>query len=96
MITHQQIDDRLRSMVCLCVEKIDVNPALLQRVAANATRIADPRLRSQWLHLLTLPWAQIREKLLARTESADQLRQNTPFGGILSNAERLPFFKPNR
>jgi len=93
MITHQQIDDRLRSMICLCVEKIDADPALLQRVAANASRIADPRLRDQWNDLLTLPWAQTREKLLARTESGDQLRQNTPFGGLLSNAERLSFFK---
>lgn len=93
MITHQQIDERLRAMVGHCVEKIDADPALLTRLAENTTRIADQRIRNQWLGLLNLPWSQLREQLLAQTDHACALRQNAPFGGLLSNAERIRFFK---
>ena len=92
-ITHREIDRRIHAMVVLCVDKIDADAALLKKVLDNATRIADPRIRNEWLRLLTLPWVQVREELLARTAAADQLRQNAPLGGLLSNAERFQFFK---
>jgi hypothetical protein len=93
MITHQQIDARLLGMVRRCVEKIDADRMLLAQVAANVGRIADPRIRSDWLRLLELPWPELRERLLAATEAGSQLRQNAPLGGLLTNAERLKFFQ---
>lgn len=96
MLTHQEIDRRLLGMVRLCVEKIDAEPALLAKVNANATRITDPFLRAAWLRFLALPWEQQKARLLAPGEAGDQLRQNAPFGGLLSNAERFRFFERAR
>ena len=79
-------------MMELCAAKIDANPELLQIVRENATRIPDPRIKSEWERHLETPWPELRAKLLAKTEVGDQLRQNAPLGGILSNAERLQFF----
>lgn len=93
MISHQQIDSRLLGMVRLCVEKLDTNPSLRNKVWANASHIADPRLRRQWETLRATPWSELRNRLLAETDEGDQIRQNVPFGGLLSNAERLQFFQ---
>ena len=93
MLTHRKIDERLLAMVSLCVDKIDSNPALLSRVSENVIRIPNPRIRAQWDQLLRLPWPELKQQLLAATEAGDQLRQNTPFGGLLSNRERFQFFQ---
>ncbi len=96
MLTHEEIDDRLHRMVALCVAKIDRDMQLLGKVEANVRRVSDPRLRAEWESLLNLPWAQLREKLLAAGEAGNQLRQNAPLGGLLSNAERSRFFVAHR
>ncbi len=93
VLTHLQIDKRLLGMVRLCVEKIDAEPHLLERVSANIARIADPRIREQWTGCLATPWPQLRAALLDESEAGDQFRQNVPFGGLLSNRERYVFFK---
>ena len=92
--THQEIDARLLAMVRACVEKIDANPGLLARLRANADRIADSRIRSEWLHLTRLPWEDLRRSILSQSPEGDQLRQNAPLGGVLTNAERFQFFRP--
>ena len=94
MLNHQDIDLRLLAMVRLCVEKIDSDPRLLAQVAINAARISDPRIREQWRGVLDTPWLEFRKRLLAETEAGAQIRQDAPFGGLLSNAERLQFFRP--
>jgi hypothetical protein len=48
----------------------------------------DPRLASQWEHVLDLPLAEIRSILSADTPDARDLRQNSPFAGMLSEPER--------
>lgn len=93
MLTHHEIDLRLLGMVRLCVDKIDANPQLLERVMTNAARVPDPRLRDRWLQFLDTPWPEFRKKLLAQTEAGNQLRQDAPFGGLLSNAERIQFYR---
>lgn len=92
-ITHQQIDDRIRAMVGLCVEKIDADPSLLNKVWDSVGRIANPRIRDEWHRLQRLPWGSVRQMLLADTEAGARLRQNVPFGGLLTNAERFQFFR---
>lgn len=94
MLTHQEIDARLLAMVRVCIEKIDANPSLLARLRANVDRIADARIHSEWLNLSKLPWADLRNALLAQSPEGDQLRQNAPLGGVLTNAERFQFFRP--
>jgi len=93
MITHAQIDRRLLRLVHACVKKIDRNPGLLDRVAGSVTRIPNPQIRSQWTSLLRLPWSELRVRLLDGSEWGSELRQNAPFGGILTNAERRRIFQ---
>jgi hypothetical protein len=95
MLTHADIDRRILGMVRLCVEKIEADKRLLTRVWENAGRIADPRIRKEWMGFRTVPWAEFKAKLLADGPEGDQFRQNAPFGGLLSNRERMRFFRPD-
>jgi hypothetical protein len=93
VFTHQQIDARILAMIRLCVSKVDADPSLLQKLWDSSTRIADHRIREHWNRLRSLPWSELREMLLAENEAGAELRQTAPFGGFLTNAERLPFYK---
>ena len=95
MLTHAAIDRRILGMVLLCVEKIEADERLLTRVWENAERIADPRIREEWLRFRTMPWVELKAKLLEDGPDGDQLRQNAPLGGLLSNRERIRFFRPD-
>jgi hypothetical protein len=48
----------------------------------------DPRYASQWEDVLRRPVADIRRALVEQSPDADDLRQNSPFAGMLSEAER--------
>lgn len=94
MTTHADIDARILGMLEACAYKIDRDPTLLTTVRENVSRLADGRIKSEWTALLTLSWAELRPLLLERSQQGDQLRQNAPFGGILSEDERMNFFPP--
>ena len=92
--SHAEIDARLLRMVAACVVKIDRDRNLLTRVAANVARQPNTRVRNRWQTLLKNPWPKLREKLLDESEAGAELRQDVPFSGLLTNAERLAFFRP--
>jgi hypothetical protein len=48
----------------------------------------DPRYAQRWDHVLAMPLKHIREAITARGTDADDLRQNSPFAGVLSEPER--------
>jgi hypothetical protein len=48
----------------------------------------DRRWASQWEELLDLPMAELREKLVEDSEGMRDLRQSTPFAGVLQEDER--------
>ncbi len=48
----------------------------------------DPRYADQWERLLERPIPQIRRALVREDQVADDLRQNSPFAGMLSEPER--------
>lgn len=48
----------------------------------------DPRYAEAWEDLLQRPVAEIRKEITADTPQAHDLRQNTPFAGLLSEPER--------
>lgn len=91
--THRDIDLRIRRMVELCIVKIEANPNLLATVRDNVSRIADPKIRTEWERYLQLPWSELRSMLDNQDDAGDKLRQNVPFGGLLSEAERREFFR---
>jgi hypothetical protein len=48
----------------------------------------DPRYADQWDEVLNRSLAEIRRTLIEESPEADDLRQNSPFAGMLSEAER--------
>ena len=48
----------------------------------------DPRYADRWDDLLGRPLPEIREALVDDSQAADDLRQNSPFAGMLSEPER--------
>ncbi len=66
-------------------EKARRNLARLQRVHARGT---SSRWLSEWRKLLDGPVEGVLEALTSRTPRARELRQNSPFAGVLTEAER--------
>ena len=48
----------------------------------------DPRYAEQWEQLLDRPISEIRRALVSEDQLSDDLRQNSPFAGMLSEPER--------
>jgi hypothetical protein len=48
----------------------------------------DERYADRWEQLLARPVSEIRRALVEESEEADDLRQNSPFAGVLSEPER--------
>ena len=48
----------------------------------------DDRYADRWEELLTRPIAEIKPALVADGPDADDMRQNSPFAGLLSEPER--------
>ena len=93
MRSHEWIDARSLALHEAVAAKLEAQPALLEVARTNlkrwlAVRPAAP-LR-EWQRLLdTLPLPQLLRLLRSPDEEATQLRQSSPFAGVLSSAERL-------
>jgi hypothetical protein len=48
----------------------------------------DPRHAARWEEVLSLPLKEMRKELIDESPSGDDLRQNSPFAGLLSEPER--------
>lgn len=48
----------------------------------------DERYADRWEQLLQQPVPEIRRGLIDQSQEADDLRQNSPFAGLLSEPER--------
>ncbi len=47
----------------------------------------------EWMSILQRPWPEIRSILLDDSEEGNRLRQNDPFCGILTPAERWEIYR---
>lgn len=97
MQTHQDIDRRSLAMHCLVVEKIRREPALFDRAKGTLARWRQTVCASSQPYLIE--WERLfdqgMESCLAvaveDSQRATDLRQSSPFAGILSNQERFAF-----
>lgn len=80
LVYHQAVAQRLRKPM------IDEARHVLFRWRAQ--RRIDPRYADRWERLLERPLPEIRRALVEETQEADDLRQNSPFAGVLSEPER--------
>jgi len=81
---HRQIAARLLQDPATTLKKAQLNLTRLR----SADRGHAARLLDDWNALLDRPTDQIVTAMLARTQQGIDLRQMTPFAGVLSDAER--------
>ena len=82
------------------VAKIDADPRReglehAKRVCSRWVEMGNVPAK-EWLAILQLPWPEIRRMLLDDSEDSRRLRQNDPFCGILTPAERWEIYKEAR
>ena len=80
----RQVADRLRRQPGL-VDLARANLARWSRQNASAPSLL--RCYAEWQNILSRPLEDICGQLCAETESAQRLRQNSPFAGVLAAAE---------
>ena len=99
MRTHQEIDKRSLAMHRLVAEKIRQNPALFNQARATLARwrktvcvSSQPHLR-EWECLMNQGMEACLAFAVEDSERATQLRQSSPFAGLLSHSDRFAFLK---
>ena len=94
-VNHSGIDKVSLALARHVVERLRVQPELLEVARANLSRWkqrnADSpsllRCYAEWEAILTRPLEEICALLVAETEEGQRLRQNSPFAGVLSPTE---------
>ena len=98
-MTHQDLDRRSLALHRLVAEKMRRDPALLGIVRKNMARwrtIATPNdshYLDEWDRLLQAGLDAALSVATSESESAQALRQSSPFTGILTARERFTFLK---
>jgi hypothetical protein len=96
-LKHRIIEARSLAMHCLIAQKIERDPALLDRVRRTLetwrARYANdgdsvPRALDEWQLILREPWPVIAALMTDTGERGTRLRQSTPFAGLLTTEER--------
>jgi hypothetical protein len=96
-LQHRILEARSLAMHCLIAQKIERDPALLDRVRqtletwrARYSNDGDrvPRVLDEWQRILRDPWPVIAALMTDTGERATRLRQSTPFAGLLTTEER--------
>jgi hypothetical protein len=101
MRTHQEIDERSLELARAIVAKIDADPERrgLEHARDVCRRWGESSRSAavvDWRAILTREWTQIREVLLDNREPARQLRQSSPFCGVLTPRERWAIYRRYR
>jgi hypothetical protein len=100
MRSHEWIDERSLALDRQVAAKLRNDPSLLGRARTTLDRwlaqrpSAVPSVLREWQEILSRwPLEQILELLASSDENTRQLRQSSPFCGILSREERLAILK---
>ena len=94
--THRLTRDQARSLWlgCAIAGKLVADPQnVLEKASDNLARLdrlhgGSSRWLAEWRSLLEGPVADVLDVLVSRTPRARELRQNSPFAGVLSEEER--------
>ena len=93
-LKHRIAEARSLVMHCLAAQKIERNPALLDKVRQTletwrSRYVSDmPCALDEWDNILHESWPVIAALVTDLGERATRLRQSTPFAGVLSKSER--------
>ena len=95
---HRRIDLRSLALHRAIAEKLRANPALLDIARENLDRWSRASGRSQpywdaWREILNRSLEEVLELLVEDSETMTDLRQATPFAGVLEPAERWAIYE---
>jgi hypothetical protein len=95
---HQRIDRRSVALHRAIAEKLRTDPTLLKIAGDNLDRWSTPGSRSQrywdaWRDNLNRPLSDILDLIVEESERMTELRQSTPFAGVLEPAERWAIYE---
>jgi hypothetical protein len=93
--THEAIDNRSLTMARRIAAKIDRDPDGLEHAREVCARWVEQGNvpAKEWMAILQRPRPEIRSILLDDSEEGRRLRQNDPFCGILTPAERWEIYR---
>jgi hypothetical protein len=94
---HQRIDRRSVALHQAIAEKLRADPARLKIAHDNLDRWSTGGGRSQryldaWRDILNRPLPEILDLIVEESERMTELRQSTPFAGVLDPAERWAIY----
>ena len=94
---HQRVDRRSVALHRAIAEKLRADPAVLKIARDNLDRWSTPGSRSQrywdaWRDILNRPLPEILDLMVEESERMTELRQSTPFAGVLEPAERWAIY----
>src|SRR5262245_44469156 len=92
-MSHQRVERRSLALHRAIAAKLRVQPQLLQIAHDNIERWSRKRPRSlpyleTWREILTRPLPEVLELLQEDSARMTELRQSTPFAGVLDPRER--------
>ena len=96
---HRRLDERSLALHAAVAEKIQFNPALVEKARANLSRWRTSLNGSwldEWQAILDGPIEGVIACLRDRSERAVRLRQSSPFAGLLSAQERRAIYESFR
>ena len=91
---HRILEARSLAMHCLAVLKIQADPSLLEIPRRNVARWKRsstqgiPGYLAEWEEILERPWPEIASLVTSLSSRAVELRQSSPFAGVLDVQER--------
>lgn len=88
---HRTAERRARAYHAVVADRL--NGAMIDEARARIEQLAadghlDPRYADRWRELLSRPRDEIARAIAADTQAARDLRQNSPFAGVLNEQER--------
>jgi hypothetical protein len=96
--SHVRFDARSLALHRRVAEKLEAEPELLAIARENlrrwqATESPPSSIWTEWQRILDAPLDAVLRLLTERSERAAQLRQSSPFPGILSDIERQDIYE---
>ncbi len=98
---HTDITRRSLALHTAIAEKLLADPSLLSIARANIERWSSTSHHSakyftRWLEILDLPLAELLIAITSETEEMIELRQSSPFAGVLTPKERWRIYETFR